>query len=61
VDPKAKAQLVKSVKSFVGAVAVLFGIEGVRIAKKLIDEWLEARTKKQKATKKPKAKKKSKI
>lgn len=59
MDPKAKTQLVKAVKSFIVTIFVLFGEEGVRIIKKLIEEWLEARTKKPKATKKSKATKKT--
>lgn len=59
MDPKVLAQLVKAGKSFVATIAVLFGKEGVRIIGKLVDEWLEARSKKSKTTKKHKKRKES--
>ena len=46
MDPKAKIQLVKNIKSFVGIIAAFFGEEGVRIMDKVVEEWLKSRHKK---------------
>ena len=59
MDPKAKTQLLKAVKSFIATVAVLFYEEGVRVIKDTAQEWLTTRAKKVKTAKRPKIRKKS--
>ncbi|MBA7537749.1 hypothetical protein ES705_30018 [subsurface metagenome] len=59
MDLKTTKQITDLVKQFVGIIAVLVGQEGVRITKKLADEWLVARARKAKAARARARRKKS--
>lgn len=59
MDPKTTKQIIDMIKQFIGIIAALYDVEGVRIIRKLADEWLKTRAKKTKAARARARRKKS--